>query len=485
MDAASAAAAAARAPAMAAASAAAAGPSSSSGAEPSVADVQPPAVAPRVLLQAPVQVGAGSGSGSGVARGCRHHAYSRKQKSLGLLCSNFVALYDRDDVETIGLDDAAKRLGVERRRIYDIVNVLESVGILVRRAKNRYTWLGFGGVPAAMKELKERALREMSGSPVLPPMEESSTANVRFLLLDLVGFGHGSSYLLLTLPYSLCFVVAKLSDDEDDEKLGDADEDAESEKLSQSIDNTSDKPDAPSCRLRNDHRKEKSLGLLTQNFVKLFLTMEVETVSLDEAARLLLGEGHAESNMRTKVRRLYDIANVLSSLNLIEKTQQADTRKPAFRWLGQAKRKQENSVTVALPAARPNKRAFGTDLTNVDNKRGRLNSTTENKAKLMQGAGNIVKTFERQLGQGNRSDFVYGPFHPAVAKKQETDDQTVKQKERKTIQDWENLAVSFRPQYQNQGFVLFDSHFGALNDLFGHYVEAWKSWYLDLTRETS
>ncbi|XP_039842934.1 E2F transcription factor-like E2FE isoform X1 [Panicum virgatum] len=445
--------------------AAAAGPSSSaapaaaarpsSGAEPSAAAAaQPAPVAPRMqLLQAPLlgAGGAGSGSGSGDARACRHHAYSRKQKSLGLLCSKipsrggfrFVALYDREDVETIGLDDAAKQLGVERRRIYDIVNVLESVGILVRRAKNRYTWLGFGGVPAALKELKERALREMSGSPVFPPMEESSTAN--------------------------------LSVDEDDEKLEDADEDAESEKLSQSVDNTSDKPDAPGCRLRSDHRKEKSLGLLTQNFVKLFLTMEVETFSLDEAARLLLGEGHAESNMRTKVRRLYDIANVLSSLNLIEKTQQADTRKPAFRWLGQAKRKQENNTMIALPTARPNKRAFGTDLTNFDNKWGRLDPTTEDKAKLMQGAGNIVKTFERQLGQGNRSDFVYGPFHPAVAKKQESDDHTVRQKERKTIQDWENLAVSFRPQYQNQ----------ALNDLFGHYVEAWKSWYLDLTRETS
>ncbi|CAO1947464.1 unnamed protein product [Urochloa humidicola] len=452
------------APASSAATAAAvAGPSSSalaaaglspSGAEPPAAAPQPPpppAAAPQVLFQVPVQVGgaaagsgSGGGSGSGVARACRHHAYSRKQKSLGLLCSNFVALYDRDDVETIGLDDAAKRLGVERRRIYDIVNVLESVGILVRRAKNRYTWLGFGGVPAALKELKERALREMSGSPVLPPMEESSTAN--------------------------------LSDDEDDEKLEDVDEDAESEKLSQSIDNTSDKPDAPGCRLRSDHRKEKSLGLLTQNFVKLFLTMEVEMISLDEAARLLLGEGHAESNMRTKVRRLYDIANVLSSLNLIEKTQQSgDTRKPAYRWLGQAKPKQENNDGNGLPPARPNKRAFGTDLTNVDNKRGRLDATTETKAKLMPGAGNIVKTFERQLGQGSRSDFVYGPFHPALAKKQETDDHTVKQQERKTIQDWENLAVSFRPRYQNQ----------ALNDLFGHYVEAWKSWYLDLTRETS
>ncbi|XP_021305371.1 E2F transcription factor-like E2FE isoform X1 [Sorghum bicolor] len=417
--------------------------STAAAAQASTTGAQPPPVDPQAHV--PVQ-GAGAGSGSGVARGCRHHAYSRKQKSLGLLCSNFVALYDREDVEVIGLDDAAKRLGVERRRIYDIVNVLESVGILVRRAKNRYTWLGFGGVPAALKELKERALREMSGLPVLLPMEDSSTAN--------------------------------LSDDEDDEKLGDADEDAESEKLSQSVDNTSDKPDAPSCRLRSDHRKEKSLGLLTQNFVKLFLTMEVETISLDEAAKLLLGEGHAESNMRTaKVRRLYDIANVLSSLNLIEKTQQADTRKPAFRWLGQAKRKQENNVMVALPPSRkamPNKRAFGTDLTNMDNKRGKLDTSAENKVKLMQGAGNIVKTFERQLGQGKRSDFVYGPFHPASAKKQETDDQTVKQQERKTIQDWENLAVSFRPQYQNQ----------ALNDLFGHYVEAWKSWYLDLTRET-
>merc|ERR1712227_802594 len=41
-----------------------------------------------------------------------------------------------------------------------------------------------------------------------------------------------------------------------------------------------------------------------------------------------------EKKMKTKIRRLYDIANVLTSLNLIEKVQVSDSRKPSFRWIG-------------------------------------------------------------------------------------------------------------------------------------------------------
>ncbi|CAD6343590.1 unnamed protein product [Miscanthus lutarioriparius] len=367
-----------------------------------------------------------AGGGGGGANG-RHHAYSRKDKSLGLLCSNFVVLYNRDDVEFIGLDEAAKCLGVERRRIYDIVNVLESVGILVRKAKNRYTWIGFGGVPMALRELKERALREKSG--LAPLQNEQQSAGI-------------------------------ISDDEDDDTLGNPGADIENEKLSQTLDNPSDKPGAPRCRLRSDHRKEKSLGLLTQNFVKLFLTMEVDTISLDEAAKLLLGEGHEETNMRNTARGLEKACVSLVGLG---RATMPNT---------------ENGVTVAVPPpgkTTSNKRAFGTELTNIDIHRSNLDSKIQKKAKLAQSGGDVLTNCKlavrSQLGQVKQSGFVYGPFHPAGARKHELDGGN-KPGQRERAQDWESLSASFRPQYQNQ----------ALGDLFAHYVEAWKTWYSEFAQ---
>ena len=54
---------------------------------------------------------------------------------------------------------------------------------------------------------------------------------------------------------------------------------------------------------------------------------------------------------------------------------------------GKAKaREQCHGCSTSIQEAMPNKRAFGTDLTNIDNKRGKLDSTAENKVKLMQGA---------------------------------------------------------------------------------------------------
>lgn len=56
-------------------------------------------------------------------------SYCRKEKSLGLLCDNFVRYCMRQPDGLVCLEVAASHLGVERRRIYDVTNILEALDI--------------------------------------------------------------------------------------------------------------------------------------------------------------------------------------------------------------------------------------------------------------------------------------------------------------------------------------------------------------------
>ena len=64
-------------------------------------------------------------------------------------------------------------------------------------------------------------------------------------------------------------------------------------------------------------------------------------LSLEEAAKKISlcespdkVEEQREQKLKTKIRRLYDIANVLQSIGLIEKCQALNSKKPAFMWVG-------------------------------------------------------------------------------------------------------------------------------------------------------
>ena len=64
----------------------------------------------------------------------------RSDLSLGVLTRKFVALAEASPDGTIDLNVAASELQVKKRRIYDITNVLETIGLVQKQSKNIYAW---------------------------------------------------------------------------------------------------------------------------------------------------------------------------------------------------------------------------------------------------------------------------------------------------------------------------------------------------------
>ena len=84
----------------------------------------------------------------------------RYDSSLGLLTKKFVALIQAAQEGVLDLNQAATMLGVQKRRIYDITNVLEGIGLIEKRSKNNIQWKGMGSnsstnMAAELEKLKE------------------------------------------------------------------------------------------------------------------------------------------------------------------------------------------------------------------------------------------------------------------------------------------------------------------------------------------
>ncbi|XP_070574225.1 transcription factor E2F5-like [Ptychodera flava] len=70
---------------------------------------------------------------------------SRHEKSLGLLTTRFVSLLQEAKDGVLDLKVAADQLAVrQKRRIYDITNVLEGIGLIEKKSKNSIQWKGAG-----------------------------------------------------------------------------------------------------------------------------------------------------------------------------------------------------------------------------------------------------------------------------------------------------------------------------------------------------
>ncbi|CAK0773013.1 hypothetical protein CVIRNUC_004022 [Coccomyxa viridis] len=72
-------------------------------------------------------------------------AGNRYDSSLGLLTKKFVQLVEAAPDGVLDLNKAAESLNVQKRRIYDITNVLEGIGLIEKKSKNNIQWKPLAG----------------------------------------------------------------------------------------------------------------------------------------------------------------------------------------------------------------------------------------------------------------------------------------------------------------------------------------------------
>eukprot|EP00347_Sterkiella_histriomuscorum_P023254 403335357 len=205
----------------------------------------------------------------------------RAEKSLGEICLKFLNQFGAKNQERqVNLEYCVQVLGIERRRIYDIVNILESFEMIKRIQKNVYCL-------SPPETIKSR-IQAFEAKAQFNSISSASTEEKGI-------FKSG-------MEESQCSMNC-----------------IESE-LSQSL-------------ISIKTKRHKSLGVLTLIFIQLFLK-KGPIMSLDEAADNIFEETQdGQSLFKSKSRRLYDIANVLKSLGIIKK-QKDDKNKNVFLWIG-------------------------------------------------------------------------------------------------------------------------------------------------------
>uniref|UniRef100_A0A7S3A3J7 E2F/DP family winged-helix DNA-binding domain-containing protein n=2 Tax=Rhodosorus marinus TaxID=101924 RepID=A0A7S3A3J7_9RHOD len=85
---------------------------------------------------------------------------SRFDSSLSLLTRKFVQMLNDSPDGEVDLNLAAENLQVQKRRIYDITNVLEGVGLIEKKSKNLISWKKGG--PAS----KDHGIHQVDAGPM-------------------------------------------------------------------------------------------------------------------------------------------------------------------------------------------------------------------------------------------------------------------------------------------------------------------------------
>lgn len=241
---------------------------------------------------------------------------SRKDKSLALLADNFLKLYGSLSEVDLSLDQLCAQIGVERRRMYDIINVLEALFLVSKVRKNVYTWHGLSAMERAFIAMRyglnpldkdtQVDLQNCRAWSTNPDAMEKAASTTSLVEAQFSRGAREKSLSFLTQQFICMFMACGM------QKLG----------LEILLEHMGPESTVGSGAFpQTSDSRDEDAGLPTA---------ADSTVAADSAGSPLEME---DARNRTRLRRLYDIANILTSLGLVEKGYVADnSMKPAFIW---------------------------------------------------------------------------------------------------------------------------------------------------------
>ncbi|VIO93604.1 Uncharacterized protein BM_BM4234 [Brugia malayi] len=241
-----------------------------------------------------------------------NNGFPRKTKTLGLLCRKFflkVLEYVESGDDKINLETIACSMEVEKRRIYDVVNVMEALGAMEKSHKSFYTWKGLDNLPSTLHTLKMEANKEGIYEKVL------MTQHIMTRFME--------------IPNRNGNISASVSDagpshTSDDNSFA-IEEQTNSLENNDSANVLSRQPGSK----KKENKRQRGLNSLTylcRYFFKILIVgLDYQSdykVSLDVASTILIKDPEIDGCKppdRSRCRRIYDVANVLISLRLIER----------------------------------------------------------------------------------------------------------------------------------------------------------------------
>lgn len=114
---------------------------------------------------------------------------TRYDTSLGLLTKKFIYLLSESEDGVLDLNWAAEVLDVQKRRIYDITNVLEGIQLIRKKAKNNIQWVGRGMFedptrPGKQQQLGQELKELMNMEEALDQLIQSCSLSFKHLTED-------------------------------------------------------------------------------------------------------------------------------------------------------------------------------------------------------------------------------------------------------------------------------------------------------------